>query len=165
MPVTGDSKDENQPRPPSVQWPGVGFHWTLISMIQFYLKGREREWDRNLGALVGAYHATPHESTGMTMNLHMLGRETQLPIEVILDSGVTSTLDPVTLCGKYVDGLRDQMQRVHDVARKYLRRNAVRMKESYEAKYSLTHYKPGDLVMYATESGQLDVAPKLRVNF
>ena len=57
------------------------------------------------------------------------------------------------------------MQRVHDVARKYLGSNAVRMKESYDAKCSLTHYKPGDLVMYATESGQLVVAPKLRVNF
>ena len=52
------------------------------------------------------------------------------------------------------------MQRAQDVARNYLGRNAVRMKESYAAKCSLMHCKPGDLVMYATESSQLDVAPK-----
>ena len=32
-------------------------------------------------------------------------------------------------------------------------------------KCCLTHYNPGDLVMYATEVGQLDVVPKVRVNF
>ena len=57
------------------------------------------------------------------------------------------------------------MQRVHDVAGKYLGRNAVMMKESYNAKCSLTHCKPDDLEIHATESGQLDVTPKLRVNF
>ena len=134
-------------------------------MIKSYLKGRQRDWDRNLGALAGTYWATPHKSTGVTPNILILGRETSLPIEVILGSGGTSTGQPVTLYGKYVNGLRDQMQGAHDVARKYLERNVVRMKESYDAKCSLTHCKPGDLLMYATESGQLDVVPKLRVNF
>ena len=39
------------------------------------------------------------------------------------------------------------------------------MKGSYDAKHSLTQYTSGDLVMYATDSGQLNVTPKLRVNF
>ena len=38
------------------------------------------------------------------------------------------------------------------------------MKESYDAKKSLMHNKPGDLVLYGTGSSQLDVAPKLRMN-
>ena len=95
----------------------------------------------------------------------MLGRETWLPIEVILGSGGTSSEQLVTLYGKYIDGLRDQMQMEEDVARKYLGRNAVMMKESYDEKHSLTQYTPGDLIMHATESGQLNIAPKLRLNF
>ena len=95
---------------------------------------------------MGAYCATPHESTGMTPYLLMLDRETWLPIELILGSGGTSTGELVTLYGKYIDGLRDQMQRAHDVATKYLGRDVVRMKVSYDAKCILTHYKPGDLV-------------------
>ena len=53
------------------------------------------------------------------------------------------------------------MQRAHDVARKYLGRNAVWMKDSYDVKCSMTRYN----VCYVTESCQLDEAPKLRVNF
>ena len=141
------------------------FNQTLVTMVKLYLKGRQKEWDRNLGGLVGAYCVTPHENTGITLNLLMLGMETWLPIEVILGSGGTSTWEQVTLYGKYIDGLRDQIQRVHDVARQYLGRNVVRMKESYDMKCSLTHYKPGDLIMHAMVSGQLDIAFKLRVNF
>ena len=41
----------------------------------------------------------------------------------------------------------------------------MKMKESYGPKQSLTHYKPGDLVLYGTESSQLHTPPKLKVNF
>ena len=51
------------------------FNQTLVSMIKSFLKGKQREWDRNLGSLAGAYHATVHESTGMTPNLLMFGKE------------------------------------------------------------------------------------------
>ena len=141
------------------------FNQTLVSMNKPYLKGRQREWDRNLGALADAYHARPHESTQMTLNLLILHRETQLTIAVILGSRGTTTGEPVTSYGKYIDGLRDQMQRMHDVGGKYLGRNAARMKEPYDVKCSLTHYKIGDLVMYVMKRGQLDVAPKLEVTF
>ena len=141
------------------------FNWTVVSMIKSYLKGRQRDWDRKLCALRGTYCVTSHDSTRMTANLPMPGRETLLPIEVILGSWGTYTGEPVSSYGKYIDGLRDQRQRMHNVARKYLGRNVMRMKESHNVKCSLTHYKPGDLVMYAAESGELDVAPMLRVNF
>ena len=101
----------------------------------------------------------------MTPNLLMLGRENQLPIEVILGTGTTSTGEAVTSYGEYGDGLRDHMQRAHDVAREYLGKGAKRMKESYDVKQSLIQYQPGDLVMYGTQVSQLDIAPILRVNF
>ena len=96
------------------------FNQTLVSMIKSFVKGKQREWDRNLGSLAGAYHATVHESTGMTPNLLMFGKENQLPIEVILGTGKTSMGEEITSYGEYVDGLRDHIQKVHDVARKYL---------------------------------------------
>ena len=39
------------------------------------------------------------------------------------------------------------------------------MEESYDAKWRLAHYKPGDLILYCTESSQLDIVHELRVNF
>ena len=95
----------------------------------------------------------------------MLGKENWFPIEVILGIGDTSTGEATTSYGEYIDGLRYHMQRAHDVARKHFGKGAKRMKETYDAKQSLIQYQPGDLVMYDTEISQLDIAPKLRVNF
>ena len=141
------------------------FNRTLVSMIKAYLKGQQREWDKHLGCLAAAYRATPHESTGLTPNMLMFGREARLPIEVILGIGTTSTGEEVTSYGEYVNALKERMQVAHDLARKHLGRNALRMKESYDAKMSINQYNRGDLVWYASESKQLHMAPKLRVPF
>ena len=53
-------------------------------MIKAYLKGEQRNLDdKHLGCLTGAYWATIHESTGLTPNLMMLGRENCIPAEVM----------------------------------------------------------------------------------
>ena len=134
-------------------------------MIKAYLKGQQREWDKHLGCLAAAYRATPHESTGFTPNMLIFGREARLPIEVILGIGATSTGEEVASYGDYVNSLKERMQVAHDLARKHLGWNALRMKESYDAKKNLNQYNRGDLVWYATESKQLHITPKLRVPF
>ena len=68
-------KTQTSPYNPHCNGQVEGFNQTLDSMITSFLKGKQREWDRNLGSLAGAYHATVHESTGMTPNLHMFGKE------------------------------------------------------------------------------------------
>ena len=62
-------------------------------------------------------------------------------------------------------GLKDNMKMAQHLARKYLGKNVERFKESYDAKKSLTHYKSSYLVLYGTDSNQLDITTKLRVNF
>ena len=57
------------------------------------------------------------------------------------------------------------MQQAHDIAQKYLGKNTIQTKEHYEAKCTLTKYKCGDLVWYATDIKQLHLAPKLWVLF
>ena len=52
-------------------------------MIKSYLRGEQTNWDLNLGCLVGAYRATPNESTGLTQNLLLFGRETRMPYEIV----------------------------------------------------------------------------------
>ena len=52
-------------------------------MIKSYLRGEQTNWDINLGCLAGAYRSSPKESTGLTPNLMMLGREVTLPFEII----------------------------------------------------------------------------------
>ena len=158
-------KTRTSPGHPSCNGQVERFNRTLVSMIKAYLKGQQREWDKHLGCLAAAYRSTPHESTGFTPNMLMFGREARLPIEVILGIGATSTGEEVASYGDYVNSLKERMQVAHDLARKHLGRNALRMKESYDAKKNLNQYNRGDLVWYATESKQLHTAPKLRVPF
>ena len=64
-------KTQTSPYNPRCNGQVERFNRTLVSMIKSFLKGKQREWDRNLGSLAGAYRATVHESTGMTPNMLM----------------------------------------------------------------------------------------------
>ena len=57
------------------------------------------------------------------------------------------------------------MQQAHNIARKYLGKNAIQTKEHYDAKCTLAKYKHDALVWYATDLKQLHLAPKLQVPF
>ena len=51
------------------------FNRTLLKMIRTYLSGEQRDWDKHLGVIAGAYRATPDEFTTLTPNLMTTGRE------------------------------------------------------------------------------------------
>ena len=140
------------------------FNRTLLKMIRAYIKGDEESWDLHLGCLAGAYRATPHDSTGLTPNLLMLGREVRLPAEVMLGPR-TPDAPEVESYGDFISDVRSRMQRAHDVARKHLQASVKRQKESYDSKKNFHHYGRGDLVWYATQRSQLHLAPKLRNPF
>ena len=131
------------------------FNRTLVGMIKCYLMGQQCNWDQHLGCLAATYQATPHESTDMTPNLLMFGRDIRMPIEVMLGVSKNPNQEEVTSYGDYVDTLREWKQQVHDIAWKYMGKNAIQTKEHYDAKCKLTKYKHGDLVWYATDIKQL----------
>ena len=72
-------------------------------MIKSYLKSQQHNWNQHLGCVAAAYWATPHESTGMTPNMLILGREIRMPIEVMLGVSKTPNLEEITAYGDYVD--------------------------------------------------------------
>jgi hypothetical protein len=140
------------------------YNRTLLRMIKAYLRGQDDRWDENLGCLSAAYRATVHESTGMTPNLMMLGREVRLPAEVMY-GGRTSTGEDMVSYGDYVEKLKSCMKHAHEVARKHLKLSTERHKELYDANVKLYKYNVGDLVWYNTAKSQLHIAPKLRVSY
>ncbi len=141
------------------------FNRTLVRMIKSYLRGEQTEWDQNLGCLAAAYRATPNESTGLTPNLLMLGREVRLPSEVLFGSGTGLPGEEIATYADYVEELRARMQRAHEVAREHLGHRACRHNQSGDARKPFHRYAPGDLAWYLTEMGQMGTAPKLRVPY
>ena len=100
-------KTRTTPGYPSYNGQVEHFNRTLVGMIKSYLRGQQHNWDQHLGYLAAAYHATPHESTGMRPNLLMFGREVRMPIEIMLGSSRAPTGEEATSYGGYVESLRE----------------------------------------------------------
>ena len=132
------------------------FNRTLLKMIKAYLKGEQRNWDKHLGCLAVAYRGTRHESTGLSPNLMMLGRETRMPAEVMCGQHTHGANETY---GEYVHKLKERLQHTHDVARNHLHDLAKRQKQIYDARVKANQYEVGDLVWMETDIGQLDITP------
>ena len=135
---------------------------TIIRMIKCFLKGEQDQWDRHLGCLAGAYRQTRHESTGLSPNMMMLGREVRSAAEIQFGIRIHKKYSqPAT----YVQEIRTKMQHAHDLARMRLDTAAQKRKAHYDQKVQYTQYKVGDLVLLETERNQFKIAPKLRVPY
>jgi len=141
------------------------FNRTLIAMIKPYLEGSQENWDLWLGCLAGAYRATPHDSTHMTPNMMMIGREVTLPHEVTVGGSTPDRFEQVQNHGAYVMNVRNQLNLAHDVARKHLGKSVMKNKVLYDAKQHLRKYKVGDLVWKKNERNQEGVCAKLQKAF
>jgi transposase InsO family protein len=113
------------------------FNRTLLRMIKAYLKGEQEDWDLHLGCLAAAYRTTPHDSTTLTPNLIVLGREVRLPAELVYGHKTSPSGEQVSSYGEYVEFLRERMHTAHVIARKHLGVSATRQKATYDKNVSL----------------------------
>ena len=144
-------KTRTSPGNPRCNGQAEHFNRTLLKMIKAYLKGEQRNWDKQLGCLVAAYQGTIHESTGLTPYLMMLGRETRMLAEVMFGQHSHESNE---IYGEYVHKLKERMQHAHDVARTHLHDSAKRQKQIYDVKVKANLYEVGDLVWMETDIGQ-----------
>ena len=108
-------------------------------MIKSYLRGEQTNWDVHLGCLAGAYRATPNESTGLTQNLLLFGREIKMPYEIVKEKNSKNW-------GEHAIKIRDRLHRAHHVARKHLAINTTRRKDYYDLRSNLNTYEVYDKV-------------------
>ena len=139
------------------------FNRTLVRMIKAYLKNEQTDWDLHLGCLATVYRSTPHESSQMTPNLLMLGREVRLPAE--LTHGSYTNNETVNSYLEYVYKLRERLQTANSVAPKYIEKSAKTQKDRYDANIFETSFLPGDLVWYLVESCRPGKCLKLEPNY
>ena len=157
-------KTRTSPRNPRCNGQAERFNRSLLRMIKAYLQGEQENWDMNLGCLAAAYRATPCESTGLTPNLLMLGREVRLPAELMYGSQSNATSE-IQSYGEYVEHLKTRIEHAHEVARKHLLTSATRQAEIYDAKLSFYQYQVGDLVWVALEGCRPGLSPKLQATY
>ena len=138
------------------------FNRTLIRMVKCFLKGEQTHWDRHLGCLAGAYRQSRHDSTGMTPNLMMLGREVRSTAELRFGVNKKQGNRPPTM---HVQEIREKLQHAHDIARVHLKNASRRNKLLFDKKAAEEKYNIGDLVWYETHQGQKHITPKLRTPY
>ena len=61
------------------------YNRTLIEMLQGMLRDSQEDWDLQLQPCIMAYRSSVHESIGKTPNMLMLGREIEVPLDVMTE--------------------------------------------------------------------------------
>ena len=89
------------------------FNRTLVTMVTAALdpERHQRDWDERIPYAMLAYRTAVHSSTGEIPSMMMLGRETTLPIDVIVQSP-----EPAEKENDYSYKLRCNLQDVHEQA-------------------------------------------------
>ena len=117
-----------------------------------------RDWDRYVPSVLMAYRASPHESTGLTPNKMMFGREVDLPIDVICGQPKEGHAD----ASDYVDGLRQRLESAHEMARIQLKKSACYQSRHYNLKADKAEYDVGGTVMARVGTKKVGLSPKLQ---
>lgn len=112
--LTGISKSRTTPYHPMGNGITERFNRTLISMLGTLEQDQKSDLNTHIGALVHAYNASKHETTGFSPYFLMFGRDPTLPVDLVfrLDKH-----DKVTTLSKYIDNLQVRLERAYEAAK------------------------------------------------
>ena len=122
------------------------FNRTVQNMLAVFVDEHRDDWDDHLPYVMMAYRSTMQESTGCSPNLLMLGREINLPIDLMV--GQPPREEAPECPHEYVQWVQDVMEGAFDFARGQLKQSAQRQKRNYDRKVKVRSYKPGEWVWY-----------------
>ena len=89
-----------------------------------------------------AYRGAVHESTGVSPNLVMFGRELEVPLDVITEEPP----DVPPLKTDYAQAVQKRLAQAHDLARWHLNKVAICYKRNYEKRLAGRPFVIGDSV-------------------
>ena len=61
------------------------FNQTQCSMLKAYVDEDHRDWDRHLPHVMMAYRSAQHETTELSPNMLIMGRETSTPLDLMFE--------------------------------------------------------------------------------
>lgn len=153
-------KIRTTPRNPKCNGLAERFNKTIIQMIKSFIKEDIPEWDENLPYLTAAYRASVQESTRMTPNLVMLGRENRMPAELLVNRS-REIFEPLNV-GEYTQNLRTTLIRAYETARKHLHQAFWRQKDLYDQLRTVRRFQPTDAVLILNDIRKIGECRKLQ---
>ena len=122
------------------------FNRTLQQMLSAFVNKERDDWDEHLPYVTMAYRATVHESTKFSPNRLMLGRETNLPLDLMVGPPPNSKKN--ACYGEYVEWLKRTMENSCVEAQNFMKRAALRQKRNYDKTVVPYNFQRGDWVWY-----------------
>ena len=116
------------------------FNRTLVEMLRGKIKEDQKDWDLQLPACMMAYRGAVHDSKGATPNLLMLGRELEVPLDVMTEA--PPDVPPLTTY--YAQAVQKRLASTHDLARRHLNKAAIRQKRNYDKRLAGRPFTVGD---------------------
>ena len=117
---------------------------SLQSMLKAYVNDNRDDWPDQLPAVVCAYRATAHESTGVSPYRMLYGREMTMPVDVQFPTENQDT--PPQCPHEYVQWMTDSLTDAHSFARTRLSKAALRQKKSYQESTRSVQFERGNWV-------------------
>ena len=119
------------------------FNKTLTSMLSTFVQENQKDWDEHIPYVMMAYRSSEHETTGVSPNLLMLGRETSTPLDIVYQ--MPPSIKPIP-ANQWVWELRERLESVHTMVRQNTGASMRRQKKYHDKKVSYEKFMPGDHV-------------------
>ena len=116
---------------------------TIMNMLGTLDSDQKKDWKRHIGAIVHAYNATRHTSTGHSPFYLMFGRQACLPVDLLFEDPENEGKS----YGKYVSELRDRIKKAYKLASESARKSQVRQKKNYDIRARAAVLEAGDRVL------------------
>jgi hypothetical protein len=143
----GIDKIRSSPYKPSTNAVVERFHRTLNSMLGKVIKTSQRDWDERLPQVMAAYRASVHSATGFSPNRLFLGRETRMPLDLVMGTPIEDDGQPRSV-DAYVQKIKEETEEAYEIARRELRVAAERRKKTYDIRVKKTEFAVNDWVWY-----------------
>ena len=135
------------------------YNRTLENVLSKLIDNEQRSWDVALPYAMMAYRSTVDDSTNQSPAKMLLGREIQLPVNLLLGCPP----DLVVFEGdvtSFVEGLRDVLRNVHEYAREYMVEASEKQKRGYDHRTNYNSYNAGDSVFLFGTIRKKGICPK-----
>ena len=119
------------------------FNKTLTAMLSAFVNDNHTNWDEQLQYVLMAYRSTEHETTGLTPNMCMLGRETTSPLDIMYEMPTAIKNIPQNM---WVWQLQENLEMAHAKVRQNISDNMKRQKRYHDESLSFETFEAGDKV-------------------
>ncbi|XP_033752145.1 uncharacterized protein LOC117335960 [Pecten maximus] len=110
-----------------------------------------------------AYVSSVHDSTGYSPSMMMLGREIELPVDILY--GKTPEENETIAFPQYVENLQQRLWDVHNNAREQMIAASDKQKRKYDHRANQFHYDIGQAVWVRWKLKRRGISPKLDVRW